>query len=172
MNQAMEVLTHRRSIRKYKSTPVPDALLQEVLFAGTCAPSGKDLQSSIIVAVRNKETLQFLSEMNAAILKKPVDPFYGAPAALIVLSASDSVHLVENGSLVMGNLMNAAYAAGLGSCWIHRAREMFETARGKELLKQWGVQGEYTGVGICILGYPDETPKRGPRKDNYLYFVD
>ena len=99
------------------------------------------------------------------------DPFYGAPTVVVVLARAESPHAVQDGSLVLGNLMNAAHAIGLGSCWINRAKETFETEEGKELLKKWGIEGEYVGIGNCILGYPDEAPSIKPRKENYIYYV-
>jgi nitroreductase len=109
--------------------------------------------------------------MNAAVLGVSSDPFYGAPTVLIVLARASSPYAVEDGSLVLGNLMNAAKAIGLGACWINRAREVFDTDEGKALLKKWGIEGEYRGIGNCILGYPAEDPAIKPRKDDYVTYV-
>lgn len=171
MNEAMKVLCERRSIRRYKHDQITRAELDAVIGAGMCAASGKNGQSAIIVAVQDKETRDLLSAMNAAVLGVKSDPFYGAPTVLIVLAEAASPYAVQDGSLVLGNLMNAARAIGLGSCWINRAKEVFDTDEGKALLKKWGVEGEYVGVGNCILGYPDEEPKRKPRKENYVTYV-
>ncbi len=172
MNSTIKDLITRRSIRKYTDQPVGDAELKQILEAGIYAPTGRNIQAPIIVAVRNPEEVKKLSKMNAAVMGADSDPFYGAPAVLVVLSAADSRHICYDGSLVMGNLMNAAYAVGLGSCWINRATELFAMPEGKALLEKWGIEGEYIGVGNCILGYPDqEHPEMKPRKENYVYYV-
>ena len=171
MNQVMECLVNRRSIRKYKAEQISEEKLSAVLEAGQYAPSGKNLQSAIIVAVQNKEDIAYMSRLNAQIMGTSSDPFYGAPTVLVVLADADNTNAVPDGSLVMGNLMNAAYANGLGSCWINRARELFEMQEGKELLKKWGIEGNYIGIGNCILGYADEAPTARPRKEKYVYYV-
>ena len=172
MNKTIEDLMTRRSIRKYKPEQISRQELDTVLNAGICAPTGMNRQSPILIAVQNKQVRDKLSKMNAAVMGSDSDPFYGAPTVIVVLAAAESPHAVQDGSLVMGNLMNAAKAIGLGSCWINRAKEMFETEEGKQLLAQWGVQGDYIGIGHCILGYPDEEPAMKPRKENYIYYVD
>lgn len=171
MNKTLEDLKNRRSIRRYKPEQISRDELDTVLSAGICAPTGMNRQSPIIVAVQDSETVKLLSKMNAAVMGTDNDPFYGAPTVLVVLADANSRHAVQDGSLVMGNLMNAAQAIGLGSCWINRAKEVFDTAEGKALLKKWGIDGEYIGVGNCILGYPDESPAMKPRKDHYVYYV-
>jgi len=171
MNKTLEDIKSRRSIRRYKSEQIKREELEAVLEAGVCAPTGMNRQSPIIVAVQNKEDISFMSRINMEIQGSSSDPFYGAPTVLVVLAAADSKHAVQDGSLVMGNLMNAANAIGLGSCWINRARELFDMPEGKALLKKWGIEGEYIGVGNCILGYPDEAPAMKPRKENYVYYV-
>ncbi len=172
MNKTIEDIMNRRSIRKYKPEQISRQELDTVLKAGICAPSGMNRQSPILVAVQNKEVRDKLSRMNAAVMGSDSDPFYGAPTVIVVLAAADCRLAVQDGSLVMGNLMNAAKAIGLGSCWINRAKEMFETEEGKQLLAEWGVQGDYVGIGNCILGYPDEEPTMKPRKANYIYYID
>lgn len=171
MNAALLNLLERRSIRKYKPEQISREELDAVLSAGVCAPTGMNRQSPIIVAVQDSETVKQLSAMNAAVMGASSDPFYGAPTVLVVLADRNSRHAVQDGSLVLGNLMNAAHAIGLGSCWINRAREVFDTDEGKALLKKWGIEGDYVGVGNCILGYPDEAPAMKPRKENYVYYV-
>ena len=173
MKDAMEVLCGRRSIRKYKSDQISDEELELVLKAGTCAPTGLNQQSPIIIAVQNSEEIAYISKLNAKINgNENTDPFYGAPTVLIVLADANNKNAMKDGSLVMGNLMNAAYALGLGSCWINRATELFAMDEGRALLKKWGIEGEYIGVGNCILGYPDqEHPQMKPRKENYVYYV-
>ena len=159
-----ELLKNRRSIRKYKETQVPDDLLDAILEAGLYAPSGINTQNSVMVAVRDKETRDQLSRMNAEVMGAKTDPFYGAPCVVVVLVEPERYTAVEDGSLVLGNLMNAAYEIGVGSCWIHRARQMFESEEGKALLRKWGLREDLIGVGNCILGYPDEDPAPKPRK--------
>lgn len=171
MNQTLQDLKNRRSIRRYKPDPIPRALLDQVLEAGTYAPTGMNRQTPIIIAVTNPEMVRKLSQLNAAVMGGSGDPFYGAPAVLIVLAERTGTYLYD-GSLVMGNLMNAAYAAGLGSCWIHRVKEVFASDEGKALLKEWGLEGDYEGIGNCIIGYADDTPAARPRKDGYVIYVD
>lgn len=167
-----ENLINRRSIRKYKDTPIPEELLEKVLEAGTYAPTGLNGQSPVIVAVTDKEVMDIIEKENAAVMGDTSrKPFYGATAVIVVFYNPDHVTGFEDGCLVMGNLLNAAYSVGLGSCWIHRAREVFSTPTGKELMKKWGVPDNYIGVGNCILGYADETPTVRPRKENYIIRV-
>lgn len=163
MNETIRSLNNRRSIRRYSAQQVPDALLDAVLEAGTYAASGMNNQGSVLVAVRDKQTRDALSQMNAAVMGTDRDPFYGAPCVIVVLGDPEKRTWVEDGSLVMGNLMNAAHSLGLGSCWIHRAREVFDSPEGKALLRQWGLPETLRGVGHCVLGYGEETPKAKPR---------
>ena len=166
-----EILKNRRSIRKYKTEQVTDAHLDAVLEAGIYAPSGMNTQNSIMVAVRDKETRDQLSRMNAAVMGTDSDPFYGAPCVVVVLVEPERYTAVEDGALVMGNLMQAAYDIGLGSCWIHRARQMFESEEGKALLRKWGLREDLIGVANCILGYPDEVPAPKPRREGRIIKV-
>ena len=166
--EAMKNLLERRSIRKYKDTQVPDELLDQVLEAGLYAPTGRNTQNVVMVAVRDKETRDRMMRMNAAVMGREGDPFYGAPCVIVVLGDPEVYPVVENGSLVLGNLMNAAHAVGLGSCWIHRAKQTFETEEGKELLRSWGLKDTLVGIGNCILGYPDEAPEARPRLDGRI----
>ena len=172
-NIAMENLLTRRSVRQYTAEVPPMEVIEEICKAGTYAPTGMNRQSPIIIAVTNKELRDSLSRMNARVMgNDSIDPFYGAPVVLVVLADKNVHTCVEDGSLVMGNLMNAAHAKGLGSCWIHRAREVFETEEGKQILKDLGIEGDYVGVGNCILGYTDgEYPEAKPRKENWVYWV-
>lgn len=172
-NYALEVLKTRRSIRAYKDAMPDKELIAKVLEAGTYAPTGRGTQSPIIIAVTNKEVRDRLSAINAKILGSSSDPFYGAPVVLVVLADRQYRTYLYDGALVMGNLMNAARAVGLGSCWIHRAKETFESPEGKALLKEWGIEGDYEGIGNCILGYPaGKAPQPKPRKPDYIYHVD
>ena len=172
---AMEQLLHRRSIRKYKAELPPRELIEQITEAGTYAACGRNLQSGIIVAVTNRELRDRISAMNNEIWggEAGFDPFYGAPAILIVLAKKDSPHKIYDGSLIMGNMMLAADALGLGTCWIHRAKEEFETEEGKQILRDLGITEEYEGIGNLALGYPDcEHPTPRPRKENYVYIVE
>ena len=172
MSDVLETIKSRRSIRKYKSDMVPQDKLEKIIEAGTYAATGMGKQSPIIVAVTNKELRDRLSAMNAKIMGTNTDPFYGAPVVLIVLADKSRPTYVYDGSLVMGNLMLEAEAQGIGSCWIHRAKEEFESEEGKELLKSLGIEGDYEGIGHCVLGYADgPVPKAAPRKDSYVYYV-
>ena len=163
-----EDLLTRRSVRKYSDRPVEEEKLDKVLTAGLYAPTGMNNQAPVMVAVRDKETRDKLSRMNAAVMGASGDPFYGAPCVIVVLSDPERMTWVEDGSLVLGNLMNAAHSLGLGSCWIHRAKECFDTPEGKELLRAWGVPENYRGVGNCILGYAAEEPEAKPRKSGRI----
>lgn len=172
MSETLETIKSRRSIRKYKEDSIPEDILNKIIEAGTYAPSGMGKQSAIILAVTNKEVRDKLSKINASIMGSTNDPFYGAPVILVVLADKSVRTHVYDGSLVMENLMLAAHDLGVGSCWIHRAKETFETEEGKELLQSLGIEGEYEGIGNCILGYPDgELPVAKQRKDNFVYYV-
>ena len=166
-----ELLKSRRSIRRYKPEQVSEELLDAVLEAGLYAASGMNTQNTVMVAVRDKETRDQLSRMNAAVMGVDSDPFYGAPCVVVVLVDPERYTWAEDGSLVMGNLMQAAYEAGLGSCWIHRAQQMFDSPEGKELLRKWGLPETLRGVGNCILGYADEAPAPKPRREGRIVKV-
>jgi len=174
MNKVIESIENRRSIRKYRPDMIPDDIIHQIVEAGTYAPTAMNKQSPIIVAVTNREIRDRLSKANAKIggWKDDFDPFYGAPAVLIVLADKQYINHVYDGSLVMGNLMNAAHALGIGSCWIHRAKQEFEMPEWKEWLAGLGIKGEYEGIGHCILGYPEgEKPAAPQRKENWVYYV-
>lgn len=172
MSEVINNMKTRRSIRKYKPDMIPEDVLNRIIEAGTYAATGMGKQSPIIIAVTNKEIRDKFSKMNAEIMGVDSDPFYGAPVVLIVLADKARPTYVYDGSLVMGNLMLAAHEEGIGSCWIHRAKEEFESAEGKAFLKSLGIEGDYEGIGHCVLGYTDgEEPKAMPRKENYVYCV-
>lgn len=166
-----EKILTRRSVRKYAPQQITDAELDKVLEAGLYAPTAKNNQKPIMVAVRDKETRDLLSKANAAIMGVETDPFYGAPCVIVVLADPAFPTWIDDGSLVMGNLLNAAHAIGLGSCWINRAREIFDMEEGKALLKKWGIPETYRGVGNCILGYAEETPEPKARVEGRIYKV-
>ncbi len=172
MNQTIQDLKQRRSVRQFKDEQISEKLLDAVLEAGSFAPTGMNRQSPLMVAVQNKETIEKLRKMNAAILGNPdADPFYGAPTIVVVFADKNVRTYREDGSLVIGNLCNAAHAVGLGACWIHRAKEEFETEEGKALMKEWGIAENYEGIGHCILGIPSVIPETKPRKENYIIKV-
>lgn len=168
MNEIMQSLLSRRSIRKYSDRQVPDDLLDQVLTAGLYAPTGMNTQNITMVAVRDQETRDLLSKLNAAVMGATHDPFYGAPCVIVVLGEEQNYPIIENGSLVLGNLMNAAHAVGLGSCWIHRARQVFDSPEGKALLKKWGLPETLRGIGNCILGFAEESPDPKPRLEGRI----
>lgn len=174
MNDVIEAMLTRRSCRNFKPDMPDDALIREVLRAGSFAATGKNWQSPIVIAVTNRELRDKISRRNAEILgKSDFDPFYGAPVILIVLADKSRPTYLYDGSLVMGNLMLAAHTLGLASCWIHRAKEEFESEEGKKLLHSLGIEGDYEGIGHCALGYAAEPlPEAKPRKKNYFYFVN
>ena len=173
MNETMQNILTRRSIRQYKPDPVPRELIDQVVLAGTYAPTARGMQSPIILAITDKEIRDRLARANAEFTdKEGEDPFHGAPVVLVVLADKSKPNHVYDGSLVMANLMLAAYALGLGSCWINRARQVFERPEWQELLRSLGVEGEYEGIANCILGYPDgPAPEADPRKENYVYYI-
>ena len=173
MNETLKAIRERRSIRTYKAEQIKDSELNAVLEAGTWAPTGKGMQSPVMVVVQDKETIAYLSSMNAQIMGNPAaDPFYGAPTVVVVLSDGENPNWFADGSLVMGNLLLAAHSVGLGSCWINRATELFDMPEGKSLLKKWGLDEKYRGVGHCILGYADgPAPEPRPRKEDYIVRV-
>ena len=174
-NPVLEAMRERRSIRKYKPEMPDRAALEKIIDAGLYAASGKGLQSAIIVAVTDRALRDRLSEMNRVIggWDEGFDPFYGAPAVLIVLSDKESYNHVYDGALAMGNMMLAAHALGLGSCWINRAKQEFESEEGKEILRALGIEGDWEGIGHCIVGYPEgDAPEAKPRKDGRVYWVE
>lgn len=172
MNETLKVLESRRSCRNFKSDMITDEELQAVIKAGTYAPTGMGKQSPIIIAVTDKEMRDKIAKENARIMGADMDPFYGAPVILIVLANKNIVTYQYDGSLVMGNLLNAAESLGLGSIWIHRAKEEFESDFGKEILKNLNIEGDYEGIGHCVIGYKAEESKAPvPRKDNYVYYI-
>ncbi|MBE6848751.1 MAG: nitroreductase family protein [Ruminococcus sp.] len=171
--QAIENMLTRRSVRQYKPDMVPRDTIEQIVKAGTYAATGRNKQSPIIIAVTNRALRDKLSAMNAAIMGTDTDPFYGAPVVLIVLADKSVPTYLYDGSLVMGNLMLAAHACGVDSCWIHRAKEEFASEEGKQLLASLGITGDYEGIGHCILGYAETEPApASPRKDDYVYFVE
>ena len=170
MNEAIQNMITRRSCRAFQSKQVEESALQEILQAGLYAATGRNKQSPIMVVVQNPEEVKLLSKLNAAVMGVDTDPFYGAPMVIVVLADANVHTYVEDGSLVIGNLMNAASSLGVASCWIHRAKEVFASEEGQALLKKWGVEGDYVGVGHCVLGYREgEKQEAGPRRENRIF---
>jgi nitroreductase len=174
MADSLKVMQTRRSCRAYKPQLIEDEKLEKIIKAGTFAATGRGKQSPIMIVVTNRELRDKLSKMNARIMGRDdgFDPFYGAPELIVVLADRSMPTYIYDGSLVMGNLMNAAEAVGVNSCWIHRAKEEFESEEGKKILNELGIVGDYEGIGHLVLGYaatPVNAP--APRKDNYVYYV-
>ena len=167
-------MLERRSIRKFKQEVPKKEDLEQIIEAGLYAANGMGRQAAIVVAVTNREIIEKLSKVNAEIWgKEGIDPFYGAPAILIVLAEKDWRNAAYDGSLVMGNLMLAAHSLGLGSIWINRAKQEFEMEEWKAWLKSIGVEGEWEGVGHCAVGYIDgDIPKAAPRKANRVFWAE
>ena len=173
-NTVITSLKTRRSIRSYKSEQITDEELRTVLEAGTWAPTGMGYQDPWIVAVQNPTLREQLSKMNRTVLGTDSDPYYGAPTIVLVFASRQEKwrNAVQDASLVLGNMMNAAHAIGLGSCWINREREMFDTGEGEALMKEWGLPDGLMGVGALALGYPATEPKAPkPRKENYFRII-
>ncbi len=172
MAETLTTLKTRRSCRAYKPELIEEEKLNAILEAGTYAATGMGKQSPIILAVTDRALRDRLSKMNAAVMGVDMDPFYGAPEVVIVLANKEIPTYLYDGSLVMGNMMNAAADLGVASCWIHRAKEEFESEEGKAILKDLGIEGNYEGIGHLILGYaakPENAP--APRKADYIYRV-
>lgn len=170
MNEAYKNLIERRSIRKYNNTKVSHDLMEKIVRAGQFAPSGMNRQIYAFVVVEDEELVAKLSKMNADAMNSSSDPFYGAKSLIIVFADTNAPTYLYDGALAMGNLMNAANALGVDSCWIHRAKEVFETPEGKEMKKTWGLPESYEGIGHCILGYREEEPgERAQRTSKVIY---
>ena len=173
MNEILKAIQERRSCKKYKSDMVPQEIIEKVIEAGLFAASAMGKQAPIVIAVSDKEMRDKLCRLNSKY--DPMhreDPFYNAPVVLAVLAPKEMGTAVHDGSLVLGNMMLAAHSLDIGSCWIHRAKETFEDEEGKEILKSLGVEGEYVGIGNCILGYPEVLNKNIiPRRDGRVYRV-
>lgn len=173
MNEVIKNIKTRHSVRKFKSDSVEKSLIAEITDAGLYAASGMNRQSPIIIAVTNRELRDRLMKMNAAVMGRDgTDPFYCAPVILVVLAKKDTPTHVYDGSLVLGNMMLAAHSLGLSTCWIHRAKEEFESAEGKEILKELGIEGDYEGIGHLALGYADGEPSSHPINKKRFFFAE
>lgn len=173
MNEVLKNIKERRSCRSYKADAVPQELIEKVVEAGLYAPSSRGDQTGLVIAVSDKATRDKLSHLNAAYTGNPDgDPFYGAPVVIAVLARTDRPAQYCDGCVMLENMFLAAHSLGLGSCWIHRAKEMYESEEGKAFLAELGISGEVIGVGHCILGYPAAEPQEAPaRKEDRVYYV-
>ena len=173
MKETLQDLKTRRSCRKYKPDQISEEQLNEILEAGTYAPTGMGAQCPVIVVIQDKKTRDYVSELNAKVLGNNTDPFYGAPTVLVVLAERSRGTYVDDGNMVIANLLNAAHAVGVDSCYIYRAREVFDSEEGKALLAKWGITGDYEGIGNVILGYglPEGIKEAATRKKDYIIRV-
>lgn len=172
MNEVLNVIRSRRAVRAYTADPVPQELLRTVCEAGTYAPTGRGRQSPTIVAVTDAACRERLARLNAEVMGSDADPYYGAPAVILVLADGTVNTFVEDGSCVLENMMLAAASLGLGSVWVHREREIFDSEQGQQLLREWGLPETLRGVGAIALGYPASAPgEAAKRKDDYVLYV-
>lgn len=170
MNETVKNLISRKSCNSYQDKHVEKELIEEIVAAGLNAPSGMNMQTPRFVVVTDDAVVKKLSDLNAAVAGMPFDPFYGARDLIIVLVKKECTYLYD-GSLAMGNLMNAAWSMGIDSRWIHRAKEIFESEEGKAMLKEWGIEEDVEGIGFCILGYAKEEKEKTEIKPNRVYYV-
>ena len=169
MNETISCLLNRRSVRAYRPEQIKPAELETILQAGLYAPSAMNRQSAVMLVIQDRETISTLSRLNAEVMGRDTDPFYGAPTVIVVLADKNAPNHVQDASLVMGNLMNAAFSLGVDSCWINRAREVFEMPEARALLSKKGISDDYVGVGNCILGYRScELPEASPRREGRI----
>ena len=172
MNQTINTILSRRSCKAYRDEMPTREQLDTIIEAGLYAASGRNMQGAIMLCVTDKVLRDRLSALNAGVMGASMDPFYNAPAVIVVLADKTVRTSVYDGSLVMGNLMLAAHSIGLGSCWIHRAKEVFDSEEGKQILAELGIEGDYEGVGNCVIGYPEKMPtEKLPRKDGRVFFA-
>lgn len=173
MNDVVKTLKERRSIRKYTDKQITEEELNIILECGIYAPSGKNKQSGLIVVIQDKELISKIAKINASFVNKEgLNPFYDAPTLVIVFADKNISTYREDGCAIISNMINAAYSIGVSSCWIHRAKETFETEEGKKMMESWGIDSKYEAIGNCVLGYADcDLPKPFPRKDNYVIRV-
>lgn len=174
MNETISNLIKRQSCKSYNDNVISNEDLNLILEAGEHAPCGMGKQSPIFVVIKNKEEIKKLSKLNASIFNRDdIDPFYGATTLIIVFADKNVSTYVEDGSLAIGNMLNAAYSLGIDSCWIHRARESFKTELGKEYLKKWGIAENFEGIGNVILGYrKSNLPPKKARKEDYIKYIE
>ena len=168
----IKLIETRRSIRSYKKEPVSEKDLNKILEAGTYAPTGGGRQSPTVVAVTSPKYREKITELNEKVRKTSNDPYYGAPVVVLVLADGNASNFVEDGSCVLMNMMLAAHSLGLGTVWVAKEREIFDSEEGKELLEEWNLPTTLRGVGALALGYANEEPKKAaPRKKDYILKV-
>ena len=172
MNETIKTMCNRTSCRSFKKDQISMNDLREILAAGSHAPSGRNSHSAIAVAVQDADTIALLSRLNGSIMGNANDPFYGAPTVIVVMADSDVHTHVEDGSLAIGNMLNAAFSLGLGACWIHRAKEVMASPEGEALKKKWGIPKSYVGVGNVIVGVPAEMGPVKEARADFAYLVD
>lgn len=175
MNETLTTIRNRRSVRNFTDQPVPRELVEQIVEAGIWAASGKNGQAPIVLAITNPELVARLSEMNRVIggWKEGFDPFYGGKTVLVVLADRDAAPTyVYDGALVLGNMMLAAESLGVGSIWIHRALQEFESEEGKAILSELGIEGNLEGIGHCVLGYAAEPARDVPRKERRVFWAE
>ena len=172
MNEVIKALLERRSIKDYTNEQVTDEQLEQIIKCGLYAPNGMGAQAPVFIAVRDKQTRDELSKLNADVMGASADPFYNAPCVICVLADSQRSTAVEDASLAIGNMCLAAHSLGLGSCWIHRCKQVFESDQGKALLEKWGVKQDLIGVGFCILGHTNQNKQPAERKENRVFYID
>ncbi len=170
MNETIKTLTERKSTKSYHDKHVDKEVIEQIIAAGLNSPSGMNRQTPIFVAVSDDETVCKLSKINGSVIGMSHDPFYGAKDVIIVLARKQGTYIYD-GSLAMGNLLNAAFSLGIGACWIHRAKEVFESNEGKKLLSSWGVEDEVEGIGFCTLGYENESKAKTEIKSGRVFWV-
>ncbi len=165
MNETIKTLVERKSCRSFLDRHVERELIDRIVEAGLHAPSGMNRQPT------DDATVKRLSALKAAVMGAENDPFYGARDVIIVLSKKVGTTHVQDGSLAMGNMLNAAYSLGIGACWIHRAKQVFESDEGRELLKKWGVDVDVEGIGFCILGYEKDGKTKTEIKPGRVFYI-
>lgn len=169
-NEVLNTILNRRSCKKYLPTAVPEEIINRIIEAGLYAANGRGMQASVILAVTDKKLRDRLEKLNSEYLPHGGSPFYGAPVVLVVLADKTAPTYVYDGNLTMGNMMLAAQSLGVGSCWIHRAKQVFDSEEGKQILADLGIEGDYEGIGNCIIGYPADEPKpAAPRREGRVF---
>ena len=169
---AITALKTRRSVRKFQQTQIDSDTLEKVLETTQYAPNGRGLQSPVLVAVQDGETLAQLRRMNADVMGSDVDPYYGAPAIILAFAPNDVITYVEDAASALTYLQVAAHVNGLATVWVHRERQMFASDEGKELMKKWGIADKYEGIGSVAIGYADgDLPNPAPRREGYILKV-
>lgn len=172
MNETIKTMCSRTSCRSFKKEQIAMNELREILAAGSHAPSGMNRHSPCAIAVQDADTIALLSRLNASVMGSANDPFYGAPTVIVVMADSTVRTHVEDASLAIGNMLNAAFSLDLGACWIHRAKEVMASPEGEALKKKWGIPESYVGVGNVILGYPAEKNEVKEARADFAYLVD